>query len=169
MKMQTKQNLQTGLLAGAFVILLVAIHNSEPFESQATERREELVRIETLSNDVTPEVIEIKLVTPVKEEIVERTSLGEYTITAYCACELCCGQWADGITYTGTVATEGRTIAVDPGVIPLGSVVEIHGSEYIAEDIGGAIDGNHIDIFFNSHEDAVEWGVQEYEVYLITK
>jgi len=93
--------------------------------------------------------------------------IGEYTLTAYCACEKCCGDWADGITYTGTVATEGRTIAVDPKNIPLGSTVEIYGKQYIAEDIGGAIKQNRIDVFFESHSEALKFGKQKAKVYLI--
>ena len=102
------------------------------------------------------------------ESRVERISLGTFKITAYCPCSVCCGEWADGITGTGVLATENHTIAVDPNVIPLGSRVEINGVEYVAEDIGGAIKENRADIFFNSHIDALAWGVQEYEVFLIT-
>lgn len=91
--------------------------------------------------------------------------LGEYKITHYCPCEECCGK-TDGITYTGTTATEGRTIAVDPAVIPLGSEVNINGQVYIAEDIGGAIKGNRIDVFVNSHEEALELGVDYAPVYM---
>lgn len=49
--------------------------------------------------------------------------LGEFTLTAYCPGRCCCGKWASGYTATGTWATEGRTIAVDPKVIPYGSRV----------------------------------------------
>lgn len=101
------------------------------------------------------------------EPTIERTSLGEFRVTAYCPCSDCCGEWADGITYTGTIATEKHTIAVDPSVIPLGSIVEINGVEYVAEDIGGAIKGNRADIFFNSHEDALKWGVRYCETYIL--
>ena len=101
------------------------------------------------------------------EAVPEKECLGSFEVTGYCACELCCGAWADGIAYTGGYATEGQTIAVEPDVIPLGSVVEINGWQYIAEDIGGAIDGKEIDLFFCSHEDALEFGRQQYEVYLV--
>lgn len=86
--------------------------------------------------------------------------LGEFKLTAYCTCEKCCGEWADGITYSGTKATPGRTIAVDPDVIPLGSTVYINGTEYIAEDIGGAIKENRIDVLFATHQEALAFGVQ---------
>lgn len=107
---------------------------------------------------------------PDKPEEPEPVSLGVYTITAYCPCERCCGKSPDdplyGITATGTTATEGRTIAVDPDVIAYGTVVYIDGQAYVAEDCGGGIRGNQIDLFFDSHEDAVQWGVQEREVFV---
>lgn len=93
-------------------------------------------------------------------------SLGTFKLTAYCPCPKCCGEWADGLTYTETVATEGRTIAVDPDVIELGSIVTINGQEYVAEDIGGAIQGNRIDVYFSSHAEAIRFGVQYTEVLL---
>ena len=97
--------------------------------------------------------------------------LGEYTLTAYCACSRCCGVWANGYTATGTWATEGRTIAVDPKVIPYGTRVLLiwpDGTQhsYIAEDCGGGVNGNHIDVFFNSHQAARIFGVQSAMVYL---
>lgn len=59
-------------------------------------------------------------------------------------------QWGDIIKYPCDDehrAIEGHTIAVDPNVIPLGSEVLINGHEYVAEDIGGAVKGNVIDIY----------------------
>lgn len=97
--------------------------------------------------------------------------LGEYTLTAYCACPICCGQWSNGYTATGTLATEGRTIAVDPGVVPYGSKVLLiwpDGTqhEYIAEDCGSGINGNRIDVFIADHEAARVFGVQHAAAYL---
>ena len=107
---------------------------------------------------------------PDKPEEPELVSLGIYTITAYCPCEQCCGKEVDdplyGITATGTTATEGRTIAVDPSVIPYGTVVYIDGQAYVVEDCGGGIRGNQIDIYFDDHETARQWGVQEREVWI---
>ena len=82
----------------------------------------------------------------------------EFTAYAYCACTKCCGKWARGITASGTTATEGRTIAVDPDVIPLGTHVYVNGREYIAEDTGSGINNRTIDVFFNSHQEALQWG-----------
>ena len=93
-------------------------------------------------------------------------SLGEYKITHYCGCAKCCGK-SDGITATGTRAEAGRTIAVDPGVIPYGTKVIIDGHEYVAEDCGGAIKGAVIDVFCASHEEALQRGVAVKEVFVI--
>lgn len=92
-------------------------------------------------------------------------SLGEFTLTAYCPCEKCCGKWANGITASGLTAEPGM-IAVDPQIIPLGACVVIDGEEYLAADTGGAIKGNRIDIYMSSHNSALEYGVQTAEVWL---
>lgn len=92
-------------------------------------------------------------------------SLGTFKLTAYCACSRCCGK-CDGITATGVKATAGRTIAVDPSKIPYGTEVIINGHTYIAEDCGGAINGNKIDIFFNSHAEALRFGIQYAEIFV---
>lgn len=96
-----------------------------------------------------------------------------FKVTAYCSCEKCCDkdpsdEWY-GITATGTKAKWG-TVAVDRKVIRLGSKLRIEGFPNItfkAEDVGGAIKGNHIDIWFPSHKEALEFGVQKKVVYLI--
>ena len=102
----------------------------------------------------------------INEQTFTKTALGEYTITHYCPCDICCGKWANGYTATGTKATEGRTIAVDPDIIPYGTTVIIDGHEYIAEDCGGAIKGNKIDIFCDSHIEALSRGVIKRNVYI---
>lgn len=109
-----------------------------------------------------------------KTELIE---LGEFKTTAYCTCVTCCGIWSQdhpsrvGTGYvqktaSGTVPTAGRTISVDPDIIPLGTVVVIDGHEYVAEDTGSAVKGNIIDIYFASHEDAREYGVQNKTIYI---
>lgn len=93
--------------------------------------------------------------------------LGEFKLTAYCGCAKCCGEWADGYTATMTQATADRTIAVDPKVIPYGSEVLINGKTYIAGDCGGAIKGNRIDVYHDTHMEALEFGVQYADVTII--
>ncbi|HBT19899.1 MAG TPA: hypothetical protein DEA47_00770 [Peptococcaceae bacterium] len=88
--------------------------------------------------------------------------------TAYDSCEICCGK-TDGITKTGTKAKTDHTIAVDPKVIPLGSKVYIAelGKIYTAEDTGGKIIGNRIDIFMDTHEQAKQFGIRELTAYIL--
>lgn len=94
------------------------------------------------------------------------TSLGVFKISHYCPCPICCGEFSNGITASGTTAQAGRTIAVDPSLIPLGSSVLINGQAYIAEDTGGAIKGNRIDVFVSTHSEALANGVYYAEVIL---
>lgn len=102
----------------------------------------------------------------------EYTSLGEFKLTAYCSCEKCCGIWAynrpNGIVYgaIGEELKEGYSIAVDPNVIPYGTEVVIDGKTYKAQDCGGAIKGNRIDVYFNDHDDALEFGVQYADIFI---
>lgn len=80
--------------------------------------------------------------------------LGEFQLTAYCDCPICQEEWV-GTTALGVAPTEEWTIAVDPDIIPLGSIVYIDGFSHAfrAEDVGGMINENHIDIFVGSHEE----------------
>lgn len=89
--------------------------------------------------------------------------------TAYDSCRECTGKSRDdrafAITSSGAPATPGRTIAVDPKVIPIGTWVIIAGlGVFRAEDTGGSIRGNRIDIFMSSHEEALEFGVRLVDV-----
>ena len=87
------------------------------------------------------------------------TSLGVYKVTAYCPCSKCCGSWQNGITAWGTTARAGRTIAA-PSNFPFGTKLKINGKTYTVEDRGGAIKGNRIDLYVNSHSEAMAWGVK---------
>lgn len=91
--------------------------------------------------------------------------LGRFKLTAYSGPQL--GQ-AEPITATGTTARAGRTVAVDPTVIPLGSKIYIEGlGERIAEDTGGAIKGNRIDVYLGTVPQAQHFGVKRGTVSVI--
>lgn len=93
-----------------------------------------------------------------------KTSIGSFKITHYCSCYYCSGGWGSS-TSSGATPIPGRTIAVDPSVIPMGSRVIINGNIYVAEDVGGAIKGNKIDIYVSDHATALAYGVYYAEVY----
>ena len=103
-------------------------------------------------------------------------SLGEFKLTSYCACEKCCGYWAtirpldtngDPIVYTasGAVARQGVTVAADISVLPFGTVILIGGDEFVVQDVGGGVNGKHIDIYFDDHQMALAFGVQYQTIY----
>lgn len=128
-------------------------------------------KVELIRADDMPEI-------PIKEipaaeyadiNDIPRVCLGEFTVTYYCSCERCCGK-SDGITATGTTVYAGLSAAVDPSVIPLGTLfyVEIDGVEhmYCADDTGGGIKGNRLDIYVSSHEEALKLGVKTATVYI---
>ena len=112
--------------------------------------------------------VQVSEVIPEEEKAVY---MGNFTATAYCICYKCCGKTPEhpayGITASGKRATPGRTVAVDARKIPLGSTVIIDGHEYVAEDTGGAIKGNRVDICFDSHESALQFGRRTVEIEVI--
>lgn len=106
-----------------------------------------------------------------RERIEQMASRGEIRTvmmeaTAYCPCEACCGK-TDGITATGVLAEVGM-VAVDPRVIKLGSKIYIDGHGImVAADTGGDIKGHRIDLFMNTHQEALEFGRQMVKVYIL--
>lgn len=131
----------------------------------------------TQTNNIT---IETEIDKGDDAQAIEPVNLGNFKLTAYCSCSLCCGKWAynrpvdengNEIVYgaIGERLIEGYSIAVDPEVIPYRSEVFINGHTYKAQDCGGAIKGNRIDVYFSSHEDALEFGVKYAEVFLVPK
>lgn len=79
--------------------------------------------------------------------------------TAYCPCVSCSDNYGRQ-THSGKTAEAGRTIAVDPSVIDIGSKVKIGDHIYVAEDVGNAVIGDTVDIFFDTHEEVDAFGVQ---------
>lgn len=163
--MYTRYFLISGVIT--FMLLLCCIDHEEINTLESSEAVSSVASIEPVEIGTMAEPI-IELVTEVTTEPIY---LGEYKLTAYCSCKKCCGKWADDrgpevVGAIGKVLTAGYSIAVDPSVIPYGSIVVIDNKEYEAMDCGGAIKGNRIDIYFNSHEEALEFGVQYADVYL---
>lgn len=121
------------------------------------------------TNDVPPaEKQEEKTKEPIPKTNAGE-SLGVFECSAYCGCVSCNGEYSDengAMTATGVYAKPNHTIAVDPSVIPYGTKVIINGITYTAEDCGGSIKGNKIDIFFDSHEAAMSFGLKTFEVFL---
>lgn len=131
-----------------FLVLVFAVFNLLRLAFDYTE-------LEANYNSVVVELAEMSYQERISSD---REYLGEFTVTHYDACLQCCGK-TDGITKSGAKVCEGVTVAVDPSVIPLGTYIYIEGVGYrVAQDIGGAIKGNKIDVYVCSHSKAWELG-----------
>lgn len=95
----------------------------------------------------------------------------EFTVTAYCPCEKCCGSWA--LNREGPVVgaacvplVPGVSVAVESSIFPLGTTfVDADGNQYIAHDTGSGVVGFWVDIFCETHEEAVSIGMQHRTLY----
>lgn len=154
-----------GILATAAIITMLGFAGHDDLEEAQSK------------SHVTHQVeLKRELKRELKQELKQEwKTLGEFKITAYCSCVRCCSIWAKNrpldengkeIVYTasGERAEAGKTIAVDTSVIPFGTEVKIGDTVYTAQDTGSAVKGNVIDIYFDSHEDAVRHGVKRLEV-----
>ena len=93
--------------------------------------------------------------------------MGDYVISAYCNCSICCGQWAGGPTSSGTMPVAGITVASN--TIPEGSYIMFNNHVYHVEDTGNpSVLGSRIDLYMDSHEEALNWGLQTFPVYAVT-
>ena len=85
-------------------------------------------------------------------------------VTAYCPCPKCCGKYADGITANGHKIKPGDAFVAAPKTIPFGTSLIIpgynKGKPVRVMDRGGAITAGRLDVFFSTHKEALEWGVQ---------
>mgnify|MGYP002706536881 FL=1 len=112
------------------------------------------------------------------EEYVKKI---EVTATAYCLCKKCCGKTPDnpnyGCTHSGLKIIPGsgmKVIAVDPKIIPLNSKVYVEGlngawdyGNAVAADTGSAIKELKIDLYMDTHTEALEWGRRKVNVYVL--
>lgn len=111
------------------------------------------------------------IIEDVKRPSYKMVYLGDFKLTHYCVetFEHICGT-GTGLTATGTNVAAGRTIAVDPSIIPYGTEVYIEGYGWrIAEDCGGAVNGNQIDIAVDTHELAESMGTLSGGVWILVQ
>lgn len=95
-------------------------------------------------------------------------SLGTFTTSGYCTCTKCSGS-GNGKTYSGTIPKAKHTISADLSVLPLGTKVMIGDVVYTVEDMGSGVDGKWIDIYYDSHEEAVAHGLKKQEVFAVVE
>lgn len=156
----------------ALLFLLLCVTRSDSLIIHATQVSD--IRGLETPKSIAQDVITIDKHVEVIKEVApfKLKDLGLFKITAYCPCSICCGEWTDAyaskITSLGAGAYEGVTVAVDPKLIPYGT--KLYTDDFgvrIATDCGGAIKGNRLDLFFSTHEKALEYGVKYMHLYAI--
>lgn len=159
--MGKKDIIEIFLLVAILAALLTLVLRTEvqADEIDVVETTEICSVVETTTEEPTTE---IPLITVKHEDVPDYRDLGTYKLTAYCSCSKCCGK-SDGITASGTKATAGRTVAAKG--IPFGTKLMINGETYIVEDRG--VGSGVIDIYFDSHSEALSFGVQYAKVFSI--
>ena len=90
-------------------------------------------------------------------------SLGIFTTSGYCGCEICSS--GNGLTYSGTEPQANHTISADITRFPIGTKLMINDIIYTVEDIGSSVTGNRLDIYYDTHEEALAHGVKQEEVF----
>lgn len=128
----------------------VLTNNSKP-----KEKNVEYVKPENL-------IQEVENITPI---------ITTLNTSAYCPCEICCGK-TDGRTASGKMATAWHTVAAGKGY-PIGTIIYIpalsdkpNGGWFEVEDRGGAISNEKMDVFFNTHEEAIQFGRKSLDAYI---
>ena len=148
---------QVLLAAAAFFLSLTAA-----FPAFAQEAGTETVMDDDYVN-AGPGAVQV----PVEEEPEEpeEVSLGLFTVTGYCGCDRCSG--GHNLTYSGTVPTPNHTISADISQYPIGTKLRIGDVVYTVEDKGSSVRGNVVDIFYSSHQEALDKGTYTAEVFLV--
>lgn len=144
-------------------------------ETTNNKLKTEIEKTEGLSKslgEINKELKEANMtIEELKSDEYEFVYIGDFQLTHYCkeAYPHICGSGA-GVTATGTQITVGRTAAVDPSRIPYGTQMYIEGYGFrIAEDCGGAVKGNHIDVAVDTHDQAMSMGVNYGGVWVLRK
>ena len=167
----------------AIILFIACVHYRIQYSSaqQKLKLTEENLQLEIQSSiDLRAELkYANQTIDELKSEEYEFVYLGKFKATAYCSCEKCCGYWAtirekdeNGNpivkTASGAIAKAGVTIAVDKSVIPYETNVYVAGHGfYVAQDCGGAIVGNRIDVYFDSHEEAKKFNMGMKDLWVL--
>lgn len=98
---------------------------------------------------------------------LEPVSLGMFTVTGYCGCDICCPSSISKLTYSGTEPQPFHTVSADIEIFPIGTRLMIGDTIYTVEDIGSNVIENKIDIFYDTHEEALAHGTTTEEVFSV--
>jgi 3D (Asp-Asp-Asp) domain-containing protein len=166
-----------GWLSLALILILVWAFNGWATQ-KITEIEADMAEIEAELEELrakpSPTVFIPEPITTYVEPVFKDTYLGEFSVSAFCPCPKCCGKWSNPenpITASGAPAIEGITVGADWSTIPKGTVVYIEGvGERIVQDkpakwIVEKYDGKILDLYFESHKEALNFGRQNLRVW----
>lgn len=149
------------LIALLLFSFLISLFKPVSVEADITPEEFDFKTVEVVEEIVTPVYVEKE----VEKEVnpISMRKIGDFSLTAYCPCTICCDQWGGSpigkTTAIGVGAYSGITFAVDPNKIPYGTTLYIEGVGVgKATDCGGAIKGNRIDVYFADHKEALNFG-----------
>lgn len=150
-----------------------AVSRQSPAPSSPAENKETAPPTETplsssapSSSDKYPKYWEFGPgVTPKEKPAPQGTSLGIFTVTGYCNCDLCSA--GSHLTYSGTEPQADHTISADITLFPIGTKLKIGDIIYTVEDIGSNVVDKKIDIYYATHEEALAHGTQQLEVFTV--
>lgn len=149
---------------------------SEVEQEGAEGQRRKVVRTVSIGgNESYQKIYQFELKSPKKRVVMqnsqpvtgEKLDIGKLKVSRNFQGE------ATAYTYTGYCTASGLAprvglVAVDPTVIPLGSMLYIEGYGYaVAADTGGAIKGRIIDVFFDTLRECINWGRRSVEIYVL--
>lgn len=171
-----------GVVCGGFVLTAATILcNRDAFTAHRTAQ-DGTGRAETLQADrQLPQADKapswcVKMAHRVTEEEmagITRVHLGLCKVSGYCPCKVCTGkeetETGYGMTASGTKATAGKTLAANMHFITAGSVVEIDGVEYIAEDTAPDLWRHEYRIYFDTHAEAEAYGTKILQSFILIK
>ena len=152
---------------------LITVQNDLKLETEKVKILKESLEVTQAELAIANTELEMANITisDLTSEEYEFVYIGNFKLTHYCneAYEHICG-YGDGLTAIGTKVKPGITIAVDPKVIPYGTEVYIEGYGWrVAEDCGGGVKGNHIDVAVDTHSEAMANGVKYSGVWVLVK
>jgi 3D (Asp-Asp-Asp) domain-containing protein len=167
-----------GAAAAAPRVMIVTIAGTTP----AAAHHYTPVTLVTTSNEAAPkaETAPAELLHDARDNAVTavavigpRVRTMRMEVTAYCPCTKCCGENAQGITASGRDVSynNSRFVAADTSVLPFHTKLSIpgysNGATVEVIDRGGAIKGNKLDLYFPTHEEALQWGRQWVDVTIV--
>ena len=143
-------------------VMDMAVESAETAQAEAETAAEEAKEGAKAEKKAKKAAEEAEAARKEAEMMAKAEYLGNFTLTAYCHCARCCGR-AGAATASGVMPTSGHTVAM--GGIDFGTKLLINGTIYTVEDRGTGY--GHVDIFMDSHEAALQFGMQSADVYLI--